>query len=190
MFWCSPARCMEASPSCPHSHAVGRCRVSVVITGARHPPTWTKGCCVIQRCCLLLSILPRREMSKTAFPSLKFSFLVFLILFNWCWAKRQEVVVQAAFFGQFFSLWQHEMSHVSPKSHPVTSKAQSARHWRACLRGGDFLPVGMWEHAGCESEGLKTCFWAGWKELGWDFPSVWKKKHASDDAEAASDADR
>lgn len=101
--------------------------------------------------------LARRERPQSASPSLKFSFLVFLILFNWC-QKGEKLLFEQLFLGIFFSLRQHGMSRVSPKSHPVTREAQSAGRRQTRLPGGDFLPVGVWERAGCESEGLKTCF--------------------------------
>lgn len=126
---------VHGSISCLDLHDTGRRGVSVVIMGVHHPPTWMRGCCTVQHCCLLLSVLPRRERPETAFPSLKFSFPVFLIVFNWCQAKRQEVVVQAAFFGQFLSLQQHEMSHVSkePSSHKQSAVGRALKS--TSLRG-------------------------------------------------------
>lgn len=121
---------VHGSISCLDLHDTGRRGVSVVIMGVHHPPTWMKGCY-----CLLLSVLPRRVRPEMTFPSLKFSFPVFLIVFNWCQAKRQEVVVQAAFFGQFFSLQQHEMSHVSkePSSHKRSAVGRALKS--TSLRG-------------------------------------------------------
>lgn len=100
IFWRSTAGCMEASPSCLEFHGVGRCGVSVVGRGA-HPSNLDKG---MPRGSTLLPAAQRLAKGE-AQDSISIT-RIFLpdTLFNWCRAKRPEVAVQAAFFGQIFSL--------------------------------------------------------------------------------------